>query len=286
MKKKFAYVDEKSKAYSNEVVGEVTETFIKNPDFITGEKEITTMPTAQLMETPVMELINEVQQHFAKSDVSSAALFNFGSNLEKGPFKRKDVAFIYKYTNTLMGVNITGENLLKYMEWSADYYNQLMPGDLTISFDENVRGYNYDMFYGIDYKIDITKPKGKRIIDAKINGKPVDKKKVYKLAINNYRFGTLLTLGLIKESDMYYDSYAELQDGGRVRDLIIKYITEEKNGKVTPVLKNNWKIVNYNFNNPLLEKLKEKVISGEIKIPASSDGRTLNVKSIKESEVK
>ena len=123
MKKKFAYVDEKSKAYSNEVVGEVTETFIKNPDFITGEKEITTMPTAQLMETPVMELINEVQQHFAKSDVSSAALFNFGSNLEKGPFKRKDVAFIYKYTNTLMGVNITGENLLKYMEWSADYYN-------------------------------------------------------------------------------------------------------------------------------------------------------------------
>ena len=121
---------------------------------------------------------------------------------------------------------------------------------------------------------------------AKINGKPVDKKKVYKLAINNYRFGTLLTLGLIKESDMYYDSYAELQDGGRVRDLIIKYITEEKNGKVTPVLKNNWKIVNYNFNNPLLEKLKEKVISGEIKIPASSDGRTLNVKSIKESEVK
>ena len=229
MKKKFAYVDEKSKAYSNEVVGEVTETFIKNPDFITGAKEITTMPTAQLMETPVMELINEVQQHFAKSDVSSAALFNFGSNLEKGEFKRKDVAFIYKYTNTLMGVNITGENLLKYMEWSADYYNQLTPGDLTISFDENVRGYNYDMFYGIDYKIDITKPKGKRIVDAKINGKPVDNKKVYKLAVNNYRFGTLLTLGLIKESDMYYDSYAELQDGGRVRDLIIKYITEEKN---------------------------------------------------------
>ena len=286
LKKKFAYVDEKSKSYSNEVVGEVTETFIKNPDFITGAKEITTMPTAQLMETPVLELINEVQQHFAKSDVSSAALFNFGSNLEKGPFKRKDVAFIYKYTNTLMGVNITGENLLKYMEWSADYYNQFMPGDLTISFDENVRGYNYDMFYGIDYKIDITKVKGKRIVDAKINGKPVDKKKVYKLAVNNYRFGTLLTLGLIKESDKYYDSYAELQDGGRVRDLIIKYITEEKNGKVTPKLQNNWKIINYNFNNPLLGKLKEKVLSGEIKIPASSDGRTLNVKSIKESEVK
>ena len=286
LKKKFEYVDKKSKEYSNEVVGEVTDTFIKNVDFITGEKKVTTIPTAQLMETPVLELINEVQQYYAKSDVSSAALFNFGSNLEKGPFKRKDVAFIYKYTNTLMGVNITGENLLKYMEWSADYYNQLMPDDLTISFDENVRGYNYDMFYGIDYKIDVTKPKGKRIVDVKINGKTIQKNKVYKLAINNYRFGTLLTLGLIKETDKYYDSYDELQDGGRVRDLIIKYITEQKNGKVAPKLANNWKIINYNFNNPLLGKLKEKVISGEIKIPASSDGRTLNVKSIKVDEVK
>ena len=286
LKKKFEYVDKKSKEYSNEVVGEVTDTFIKNVDFITGEKKVTTIPTAQLMETPVLELINEVQQYYAKSDVSSAALFNFGSNLEKGPFKRKDVAFIYKYTNTLMGVNITGENLLKYMEWSADYYNQLMPDDLTISFDENVRGYNYDMFYGIDYKIDVTKPKGKRIVDVKINGKTIQKNKVYKLAINNYRFGTLLTLGLIKETDKYYDSYDELQDGGRVRDLIIKYITEQKNGKVAPKLANNWKIINYNFNNPLLGKLKEKVISGEIKIHTSSDGRTLNVKSIKVDEVK
>ena len=71
-----------------------------------------------------------------------------------------------------------------------------------------------------------------------------------------------------------------------MRDLIIKYITEEKGGKVTPQLYNNWEIVKYNFNNPLLPKLAEKLKDGSIKIPVSSDGRTLNVKSIKESEVK
>ena len=49
---------------------------------------------------------------------------------------------------------------------------------------------------------------------------------------------------------------------------------------------NNWEIVKYNFNNPLLPKLAEKLKDGSIKIPVSSDGRTLNVKSIKESEVK
>ena len=286
MMEKYAYVDKKSKEYANEVVGEVTATFIERPDFITGEAKITSMPTATLKETPIIQLINQVQKHYAKADVSAAALFNFDSNLVKGPFKRKDVAFIYKYTNTLIGVNITGENLLKYMEWSYSFYNQLQPGDLTISFNENIRGYNFDMFAGVNYKVDPTKPAGQRIVNPTINGKPIDPKATYKLAINNYRFGTLSNLKLVTDADKYYDSYDELQDGGRMRDLIIKYITEEKGGKVTPQLDNNWEIIKYNFNNPLLPKLAEKLKDGSIKIPASSDGRTLNVKSVKESEVK
>ena len=283
---KYAYVDKKSKEYATEIVGEVTKTFIERPDFITGDSKITSMPTATLKETPVIQLINAVQKHYAKADVSAAALFNFDSDLVKGPFKRKDVAFIYKYTNTLIGVNITGENLLKYMEWSYSFYNQLQPGDLTISFNENIRGYNFDMFAGVNYKVDPTKPAGQRIINPTIKGKPIYPKATYKLAINNYRFGTLSNLKLVTDADKYYDSYDELQDGGRMRDLIIKYITEEKGGKVTPQLDNNWEIVKYNFNNPLLPKLAEKLKDGSIKIPVSSDGRTLNVKSIKESEVK
>ena len=284
--KKYEYVDKKSKEYAEEVVGEVTKTFIDRPDFITGEDKITSMPTATLEETPIIELINRVQKHYAKADVSAAALFNFGSNLKKGPFKRKDVAYIYKYTNTLIGVNITGENLLKYMEWSYSFYNQLQPGDLTISFNENIRGYNFDMFSGVKYKVDVTKPAGHRIVNPTINGKPINPKATYKLAINNYRFGTLSTLKLVTDADKYYDSYDELQDGGRMRDLIIKYISEEKGGKVTPELEHNWEIINYNFKNPLLKKLAEKLKDGSIKIPTSKDGRTLNVKSIKESEVK
>ncbi len=284
--KKYEYVDQKSKKYANEVVGEITKTFIDRPDFITGDAKITTMPTAALQETPVIALINKVQKYYAKADVSAAALFNFGANLKKGPFRRKDVAFIYKFTNTLIGVDITGENLLKYMEWSYRFYNQLQPGDLTISFDENIRGYNFDMFSGVKYQVDVTKPAGQRIINPTIKGKPIDPKAKYKLAINNYRFGTLSALQLVTNADRYYDSYDELQDGGQIRELIIKYITEEKGTKVTPELEHNWEIINYNFKNPLLKKLAEKLKEGSLKIPTSKDGRTLNVKSIKESEVK
>ncbi|GAA8545989.1 hypothetical protein HpBT274_16840 [Helicobacter pylori] len=91
---------------------------------------------------------------------------------------------------------------------------------------------------------------------------------------------------MVTDANRYYNSYDGLQDNGQIRDLIIKYITEEKGGKVTPELEGNWEIINYNFKNPLLEKLREKLKEGSVKIPTSKDGRTLNVKSIKESEVK
>ncbi|MGL6153877.1 bifunctional metallophosphatase/5'-nucleotidase [Cetobacterium sp. SF1] len=283
---KFKDVHEKSIANSNEVIGEVTEVFIPRVDYITGEDKVTTMPTSQMEDTAIVQLINDVQKYYAKADVSTAAIFNAESNLKPGDFKKKDVAFIYKYTNTLMGVNITGANLLKFMEWSANYYNSVKPGDVTISFNEKVRGYNYDMFDGINYQIDLTQEPGHRVKNVTIDGQPLDPNKVYKLAVNNYRFGTLQNLGLIKPEDKYYDSYEELQDGGRVRDLIIDYVKTQLNGKLSPKVDNNWSIVGLEENIPGKEAVIEMIKTGEIKIPKSADGRTLNVKSINVNDVK
>lgn len=282
----FAFVHKKSVEDANEVVGEITDTFIKKVDYITGEDRVTTMPTAQIIDTSVIDLINDVQMYYTGADISSAALFNFGSNLKQGDFKKKDVAFIYKYPNTLMGVKITGENLKKYMEWSASYYNTYRPGDITISFNADIRGYNYDMFSGLTYEINLSKEPGNRIENVKINGRPLEKDKVYKLAVNNYRFGTLLGLGLVKNDDKYFDSYEEMQDDGRIRSLIVKYVQEEKDGILEPEVDNNWKITGVNLDHPLKESIIQKVIDGSISIPESEDGRTLNVKSLNIGDLK
>ncbi len=282
----FKYVHERSLEEANKEVGQITADFIPSPDYYTGSDEVTTLPTAQITDTPVIDLINEVQMYYSKADISSAALFNFGSNLKEGVFKKKDVAFIYKYDNTLMGVNITGENLLKYMEWSANYFNTYQDGDLTISFNPDVRGYNYDMFSGINYDIDISKPSGSRIVNATIGGKPVDLNKTYKLAVNNYRFGTLISLDLVTMDDKYYDSYSEMQDNGRVRDLIIAYTQDVKKGTLTPTVDNNWKIIGTNYaNSPYLPMVKEMLKNGTLTLPASEDGRTPNVKAINVSDL-
>ena len=282
----FKFVHDKSKDDANQVIGKVTGRFIDKVDYITGEDKVTTMPTSQLEDNAVVELINKVQKYYSGADVSGAAIFKPTSNLNPGEFKKKDTAIIYKFTNTLMGVNMTGENLLKYMEWSAKYYNQAKPGDVTISFNPEVRGYNYDMFEGVDYKIDISKPAGERIVNPTINGEPIDPNKIYKVAVNNYRLGTLLNLGLIKPEDKYYDSYEELQDNGRIRDLITKYVNEVLNGELAPTVDKNWEIIGIDENVPGKDKIIEKIKSGEIVIPTSEDGRTVNVKSINVNDVK
>ncbi|MEI6856740.1 5'-nucleotidase C-terminal domain-containing protein [Psychrilyobacter sp.] len=276
----FKDVDAQSKAVANTVIGEVTETFIARPDFITGEDKVTTMPTAQLQPNSVIDLINDVQLKYAGADVSSAAFFKAEANLKAGKFHNKDVANIYKYANTLVGVNMTGENLLKFMEWSMSYYNTWNEGDVTISFNENVRGYNYDMFAGVNYKVDLSKKAGNRVVNPTINGEVIDPAKTYKVAVNNYRFGTLTKNGWAKPEDKYYDSYEVMQDAGRIRDLIIKYTKEEKGGKLEPMVHNNWEIIGVKLDYPERDAIYEMIKEGKIVIPRSVDGRTLNVKSI------
>ncbi|MCK4260672.1 MAG: 5'-nucleotidase C-terminal domain-containing protein [Halanaerobiales bacterium] len=283
---KFASVHKASLAEANKVVGEVTADFIDRVDYITGEDKVTTIPTSQIQDTAVIDIINTVQMFYADADIASAALFNIGSNLKKGPFKKKDAAYIYKYDNTLIGVKITGKNLKAYMEWSMNYYNTYKPGDITVSFNPKVRAYNYDMFAGVTYDVDISKDAGNRVTNLKFNEKSVQDDQVYKLAINNYRFGTLLKEGFVKDEDKYFDSYEKYQDDGRVRDLIIRYLQEEKNGILNPEIDNNWKIIGADLESPYKEIIFTMVRKGEITIPFTEDGRTPNIVALNVIELK
>jgi len=276
----FADVHSKSITDANIVVGNVTEPYVANVDYITGEASVTTMPTTQMQDTALIDLINDVQLFYTGAQISSAAAFKNDMNLVAGDFKKKDVANIYKYPNTLTAVNISGANLLEYMEWSASYYNTYMHGDVTVSFNPSIRGYNYDMFAGMTYNIDISKPAGERIVNAEFDGDPIDPAATYTLAVNNYRFGTLMNNEWVTEEDKIYDSYEEMQDAGRIRDLIIKYIDEEKGGSAEPSVDNNWSIVNADLNHPLKDDIMKMIVDGDIQIPRSEDGRTPNVKSI------
>ena len=119
--KKFEWIHNISLDYINLIIGNIKDDFIKGVDYITGKDNVT-MARALYEDTALVDFINKVQSFYAKAQISSASIFKSNQNIKKGQIKRKDIININKYDNTLLGINISGENLLKYMEDSARYY--------------------------------------------------------------------------------------------------------------------------------------------------------------------
>ncbi|MFX0561243.1 5'-nucleotidase C-terminal domain-containing protein [Tepidibacillus infernus] len=255
--------------YVNTPIGEATGNFLPS-------SEMPAIPVAQIQDTALMDLINKVQLYYTDADVSLAALFTSKSDLKKGPISIKDVANIYKYENTLIKTEITGAQLKALMEKSAAYYNTYKPGDVTISFSPNIRMYNYDMFAGVNYQIDISKEPGKRIQNLTFKGKPVTDEMKLTLALNDYRYNGMKSLGLIT-GDKLIDTTTQGEEG-QIRNLIAKYIKEKKT--IAPEVDNNWKIVGADLNHWAKKDAYDLLNKKVIDIPVSEDGRTPNVASV------
>lgn len=241
--------------------------------------EIKGIPEAQLRDTALIDLINQVQLEVTGADVSAAALFKASSNLPEGDLNFANVFDIYQYANTLVGVEVTGKELKDYMEWSAAYYNTYKPGDLTISFNQTIRVYAYDMFEGVDYEIDISKPAGSRIVNVMYKGEPLQDDTVLKLAVNDYRYSGIGPDGKkIINGAPYFESAPKA-----LRTYIKEYIEEK--GTLTPSTNNNWKIIGNNWDQELHAIAVKAINEGTLSVPVGSDNRTTNVRSITEADL-
>ncbi len=199
------------------------------------ENEIRGIPAGRVMDTAVMDLINKIQLENSGADVSAAALFKDTSDLPEGDINYGNIFDIYKFDNTLYRVPVTGAELKAYMEWSAECYNQWKEGDINISFDPEYPDYLYDMFAGVEYEIDLSKPKGERIQNVMFQGEPLQDDQVLTLAVNNYRYSSALKAqGLISGTK-------EWESSNSIRDMIVAYFAEHS--PVAPEVDNNWKIV-------------------------------------------
>jgi len=253
------------------------------------DNEIKEIPSAQIMDTALIDLINDVQMYYTGAKVSAAALFVMEANLKVGDIHKSDSSLVYKYDNTLYKMQMTGAQLKKFMEWSASYFNQYKDGDLTISFSPDIRAYNYDMFAGVNYEIDISKPAGERIVNLTWpDGTPVKDDESFVIAVNNYRCNSQLLSDVIyKDGDKPTLLEIDVRgDIGGVRELIGEYIKTVKGGTITPVCDNNWKIVGNNWDEALHQKAVEQLAAGQLTIPSSEDGRTPNVKAITVNDLK
>lgn len=256
--------DERAKAHAREVVGRLEGGPLVAPAEIEG------IPTALIQDTPLIDFINKVVMHYSGADVAVSELVDDDANIQPGDMRRCDISKIYKHTNTLYTLRMTGSQLRRFMEWSAGVLAQWKPGDLTFAVNPNRRYYEREMPSGVTYEIDISREEGQRIRNlCWANGKPVADDDSFVLAANNYRSNsTLLTPGkLFSEDDMPKLIASDLRsDIGSIREMIVRYIENECGGVVRSECDNNWKLVGYEWDPALHEQAVELVRSGKLEI--------------------
>lgn len=269
---------------AEEVIGTLEGTPLVPPN------EIEAIPIAFLQDTPLINLINAVQMYYTSAPISASSLCSMDANMFPGNIRKCDMALIYKYTNTLFKIHMTGAQLKKYMEWCARFYNMFELGDLTVSFNPSVPTFNYDFFDGVNYRINISQPHDHRIEGLSWpDGTPVRDEDEFDVAVNNYRANSqLLVPGEIYEADDM-PTLVEMDvrgDLGGIRELIGDYIVNAKKGTISPDNNVNWELIGYKWDDSLHKKVVELCKSGGITIIASDNGRTPNVRSIKESDIR
>lgn len=254
------------------------------------DDEIRGIPQVHIQDTGISALFQEASFFYApKANVIALQIDNDQARLDTGPIKAKDIAFNYQYAGGEITVyQMTGKELRTYMEWAAGYFNSVSPGDVTYSFDPKRRASKYstnDFFAGVTYTIDLTQPAGKRIKDLRFaGGQPIDDTSDIRLGMNSYRMGHLTQKGGSLEGRSFpiiFDSEAEYgEEEGTIRNLTIRYLTQEKQGRYEGKPMQRWKLEGLQGYESERAIVKALINSGQIDVPSSDDGRYSNIASI------
>lgn len=156
---------------------------------VNGDMRITDPMQARIVEHPYVEFINRVQMAASGAEISGTALFNnegkgFGTTITM-----RDVITNYIYPNTLAVVKVTGAELRLALEQTANYL-AVEAGKIVFNPDfiePKPQYYNYDMYEGIDYMIDMNQPVGKRITRLLFHNEPITPEQELEVVVNQYR---------------------------------------------------------------------------------------------------
>jgi 2',3'-cyclic-nucleotide 2'-phosphodiesterase / 3'-nucleotidase len=208
-----------------------------------------------------VDMIHAVQLDVTGADLSFTAPLSFDVKIPAGPIRVGDLFKLYRYENMLYTIQLSGEEIKKYLEFSYDgWFNTMKaPGDLMLRLRTGKDGrplmtngkawlqnqpYNFDSAAGIDYTVDVSKPEGNRItINGFSNGSPFDLKKMYRVAVNSYRGsggGGHLTDGAGLSRKELNSRLISSTDRD-LRFFILKYIESKK--IINQSSFGNWKII-------------------------------------------
>ncbi|ULG71550.1 5'-nucleotidase C-terminal domain-containing protein [Macrococcus brunensis] len=151
--------------------------------------------------------------------------------ISPGSLTIKDAISIYRFPNKLAAVKVTGKVLKEWLEWSASAFN-CYSDELIVKDNQSIApgfpSYNMDIFYELDYQIDLSVPArynhaavqvtdSVRIQGLTFEGRAVEPDDEFTVLTNDYRLNFTPFLKSLEGEVLDVD----------VRETVIEYIKEE-----------------------------------------------------------
>ncbi|OXM85303.1 bifunctional metallophosphatase/5'-nucleotidase [Paenibacillus rigui] len=204
-----------------------------------GDMQITDPMAVRLKEHPLIEFINKVQMDISGARISNTALFDNVSPGFPSDITMRDIVSNYIYPNTLQVIRISGQDIKDALERSASYfatYTGEGPVRVNPSFSEpKPQHYNYDMWEGIQYKLNISLPEGQRVVQLDYEGETLDLNAEYDVVMNNYRAAGGGNYTMFQSKPVVRDIPTDMAE------LLASYIMER--GTIEASLNANWEVV-------------------------------------------
>ncbi len=143
---------------------------------------------ARFYKSQVVTFINQIMMDATGADLAGTSLFRDAVGFHP-EITIRDLASTYRYPDTLTVKKITGAQLRRYLEQSAEFWsvegNRIIinPRFMKPKYKPNY----YDMIDGIEYTIRVSEDPGSRIESLTRNGVPVQDDDIFTLCLCSYR---------------------------------------------------------------------------------------------------
>ncbi|PAK63744.1 bifunctional metallophosphatase/5'-nucleotidase [Staphylococcus caprae] len=161
------------------------------------DEKVATLPTSMRVENafearvkphPFINLLNYILLESSGADIACTALFDSAKGFDTD-ITMRDIINNYPFPNTFKVLELSGNDIKRAIERSASYFD-LHDNKISVSADflePKPQHFNYDIFAGVHYTINVSRPYGERVSELSINGQPLDENKTYTICVNNYR---------------------------------------------------------------------------------------------------
>jgi 2',3'-cyclic-nucleotide 2'-phosphodiesterase/3'-nucleotidase len=203
-----------------------------------GDMRIKDPMLTRIRDNALIEFINKVQMECTGALISNTALFDNESTGFGREITMRDIVSNYIYPNTLKVIRITGQDIKDALELSASYFAPYDGVGFKISQSftfPKPQHYNYDMWEGITYRINVSRPLGSRVTMLNYQDKPIELQDEFDVAMNNYRAGGGGNYSMFQNKFVVRDIPIDMSE------LLTNYIMGK--GTIVATVNQNWEVV-------------------------------------------